>query len=278
MGLIVIYAMSLIATFVAWYLCLIISKPIPRGVLRATIIAFLCSPGILIGHGIGVAPTLFALFVQPPIFTLGSILVVWIITLGVIFAVPALRNDRSEWPPTIEAIFLNAYLVKFAFFGVIAAILLQATIHADQSLGIWIEVVKYGIFFAGAFINLLLCRWVARVRPANPWLTPMLFAAPSLLVSAPTVALMWYGGGAVGGLIGCGRQRGASWIALIVFSLLATNSTYRIYAAATAPAHVTIGGGVLGNAAMAAVFAILAIAPWIILHRKDEKNRSSPGE
>lgn len=272
MGLVFLYALSLIATFVGWYLCVIIPKPIPRGILRATIIACLCSPGILIGHGIGVAPTLFALFVQPSIFTLGSILIVWIITLGVIFGVPALRNDRSEWPPTIEAIFLNAYRVKFIFFGVIAATLLQATIYADQSFGIWIEIGKYGIFFASAGINLILCFWITRRRQANPFLTPLLFAVPSLLVSAPTVALMWYGGGATGGLIGGGRQRTACWLAFIVFSLLTVNSCYRIYAAATAPAHVTIGGGVLGNAALAGVFAVLAVAPWIFYWRQRKEN------
>jgi hypothetical protein len=264
MGLIFLYAASLIAAFISWYACVVIEKPIQRGILRATIIAFLCAPGILIGHGIGVAPTLFALFVQPPVFTLGSILVVWIIALGIIFGIPALRNDRSKWPPTVETIFLNVYLAKFVFFGVLTALLLQATIFADQSTGDWIEVVKYGIFFAGAIINLILCYWSARRRQANPFFTPLLFATPSLLVSAPTVALMWYGGGAVGGLFGSGRQRAARWIALIVFSLLAVNSTYRIYAAANAPAHVTIGGGVLGNTAMAAVFAILAITPWAL--------------
>lgn len=269
MGLIFLYAASLIATFVGWYACVKIPAPIPRGILRATIIAFFCSPGILIGHGIGVAPTLFALFVQPPVFTLGSMLIVWIIALGVIFGIPALRNDRSEWPPAIDAIFLNAYLFKFVFFGLTTAILLQATILADQSQGIWLQVVKYGIFFAGAIINFILCYWITRLRQANPLLTPLLFAVPSLLVSAPTLALMWYGGGAVGGLYGSGRQRGARWIALIVFSLLAINSANRIYAAANAPAHVTIGGGVLGNAAMATLFAILAIAPWVILSKKN---------
>jgi len=152
--------------------------------------------------------------------------------------------------------------------GVIVATLLQATIFADQSTGIWIDFVKYGIFFAGAIVNSLLCYWLTRCRQANPLLAPALFAAPSLLVSAPTVALMWYGGGAFGGLIGSGRRRSARWIALIVFSLLTINSAYRIYAAANAPAHVTIGGGVVGNAAMALVFAILAVAPWVILRKK----------
>ncbi len=268
MGLIFLYAASLIATFLGWYLCVRIPRPIPRGVLRATIVAFFCSPGILIGHGIGVAPTLFALFVQPPVFTLGSMLVVWIISLAIIFGIPALRNDRSKWPPTVEEIFLNAYLVKFVFFGVIVATLLQATILADQSSGIWIAVVTYGLFFAGAIANLILCYWITRIRQANPLLTPLLFAAPSLLVSAPTLALMWYGGGAFGGLLGSGRQRSARWIALITFSLLAINSAYRIYAAANAPAHVTIGGGVLGNAAMAMVFIVLAIAPWVLYWRQ----------
>ena len=61
MNLTLIYAASLTATFIAWYLSNIVPARIPRGILRATIIALLCSPGIMIGHGFGVAPTLFAL-------------------------------------------------------------------------------------------------------------------------------------------------------------------------------------------------------------------------
>ena len=79
---------------------------------------------------------------------------------------------------------------------------------------------------------------------------------------------MWYGGGAIGGLIGVGRQRSACWVSLGVFSILFANSVYRIYAAAVAPAHVTIGGGVGGNAVMAAVFFVLGLAPWLLLWRQ----------
>ena len=53
MSLIAIYAASLVATFVAWYVCTLIPNRMARGVLRAGIIAFLCSPTIVVGHGIG---------------------------------------------------------------------------------------------------------------------------------------------------------------------------------------------------------------------------------
>jgi hypothetical protein len=162
MNLTLIYVASLIATFVAWYLCNLIPARIPRGIIRATIISFLCSPGILIGNGLGVAPTLFALYVQPSIFTLGSMLVIWIIALGAIFGVPALRTAQNEWPPSAADIFLRAYIFKFAFFGVVAATMMQAFILADQRRELWL------------------------------------------------VALMWYGGGAVGGLVGDRRHCRAS--------------------------------------------------------------------
>ena len=278
MNLTFIYAASLMATFVAWYLCNIVPARIPRGILRATIIALLCSPGILIGHGLGVAPTLFALYVQPSIFTFGSILIVWTIALGVIFGVPALRNDRSEWPPSAEDIFLRAHIVKFVFFGVVAATCMQAFIFADQRRELWLVALKYGLFFAGAIFNLALCYWATRSKRANPGLTPVLFAAPALLVAAPTLALMWYGGGAIGGLIGDGRQRSACWISLGVFSLLFANSAYRVYAAAVAPAHVTIGGGVAGNAVMAAVFLVLGLAPWLILQRQNRAKANATND
>ena len=278
MNLTLIYAASLMATFVAWFLCIRVPARIPRGILRATIIALLCSPGILIGHGIGVAPTLFALYAQPSMFTFGSMLIVWIIALGVISGVPALRNDRSEWPPSADDIFLRAHIVKFVFFGIVAAALMQAFIFADQRREIWRVAFMYGLFFAGAILNLALCYWAARSKRANPLVTPVLFAAPALLVSAPPLALMWYGGGAIGGLIGDGRQRAACWISFGVFSLLFANSAYRVYAAAVAPAHVTIGGGVGGNAVMAAVFVVLGIAPWLILQRQNRAKASAAND
>ncbi len=265
MSLTAIYAASLVATFVAWYLCTLIPNRPARGILRAAVIAFLCSPGILVGHGFGVAPTLFALYVQPSIFTFGPMLMVWIIALGVIFGVPALRNDRGQWPPSAKEIFLGFYAGKFVLFGIVAALLIGALIYAGQRRSLWVVTLKYGLFFAAAGINLALCYWAARAKQAKPLLTPLFFSAPALLATAPTVAFMWYGAGAIGGLIGSGSQRIASWIALGVFGLLSANSMFRIYLAATAPPHVTIGGGVAGNAAMAAVFAVLAILPWWML-------------
>ena len=128
MNLTLIYAASLTATFIAWYLCNIVPARIPRGILRATIIALPCSPGIMIWHGFGVAPTLFALEVQPSIFTFASMLIIWIIALSMIFGVPALRNDQSEWPPSAASVFLRTHMIKFVFFGVIAATLLQNSV------------------------------------------------------------------------------------------------------------------------------------------------------
>jgi len=265
MSLELIFAASLVTTFVAWYVCSLIPGRTPRGILRATFIALLCSPGIIIGHGFAVVPSLFALYVQPSIFTLGPMLVVLVIALGIIFGVPALRNHGSAWPPSAEDIFLRAYAPKFGFFGIVSAVLMLALIYTDQQRAIWVIVLKYGLFFAGAVINLTLCYWAARVKQARPFLTPFFFAAPLLLATAPTVPFMWYGGGAIGGLIGSGRQRIAAWVSLSVFALLSANSTFRIYLAATAPSHVTIGGGVAGNAVMAVVFAAVGfVACWTL--------------
>jgi hypothetical protein len=263
MNLKLIFAASLIATFAAWYVCCLIPGRTPRGILRATFIALLCSPGIIIGHGFAVVPSLFALYVQPSIFTLGPMLVVLIIALGIIFGVPASRNSSSAWPPSAEDIFLRAYAPKFVFFGIVSAVLMLALIYTAQQRAMWMIALKYGLFFAGALINLTLCYWATRVKQARPLLTPLFFAAPALLMTAPTVPFMWYGGGAIGGLIGSGSQRIAAWVSLCVFALLSVNSTFRIYLAATAQPHVTIGGGVAGNAVMAVVFAAVGfLACW----------------
>ena len=60
MSLKLIFAASLVATFVAWYVFSLIPGRTPRGILRATFIALLCSPGIIVGHGFAVVPSLFA--------------------------------------------------------------------------------------------------------------------------------------------------------------------------------------------------------------------------
>ena len=262
-----ILAASLAVAFVAWYGCGPIPGRVPRGMLRATIIALLCSPGVLIGHGFAVVPSLFALYAQPSLFTLGAMLVVWIIALGIIFGVPALRNHRNAWPPSTGDILLSAHAPKFVFFGIVAALLMRTLVYSDQWRAPWGVTLQYGLFFAGAVVNLTLCYWVTRAKQARPFLTPILFAAPVFAVSGATVLFLWYGGGALGGLIASGRQRVAAWVALGVFGLLSANSIFRTYLAATALPHVKIGGGVAGNAALAAVFAGVGLAAWWMLRR-----------
>jgi len=277
MSLELTFAASLVAAFFAWYVCSLIPGRTPRGILRAAFIALLCSPGIIVGHGFAVVPSLFALYVQPSIFTLGPMLVVWLLVLGLILGVPSLRNHHSAWPPSAEDIFLRAYAPKFVFFGIVAAVILLALLYSDKRHALWVVALKYGLFFAGAGVNLTLCYWATRAKQAKPFLTPLFFSTPALLAAAYTVPFMWYGGGAIGGLIGSGRQRIAARVSLGLFALLSANATFRIYQAATAPPHVTIGGGVVGNAAMAAVFAGMGIMAWWKLrrHARGEK-RSIP--
>ena len=71
-ALLLLYAASVVGAFIGWYACGPIKATSVRCVARAGLIAFLCAPGVLVGHGIGVVPTLFALTVQPP-FALISI-------------------------------------------------------------------------------------------------------------------------------------------------------------------------------------------------------------
>ena len=255
-------AASLAATFVSWYVFSLIPWRTLRGVLRATLIALLCSPGILIGHGFAVVPSLFALSVQPSIFTLGPMLLVWIIALAVIFGVPALRNDRRAWPPAASEIFLTAYAAKFVYFGLIAAVLRMELSYVDRPRAMWVVALQYGLFFAGAAVNLTLCQWATRTKQARPLVIPLAFAAPAMIVAHPTVPFIWYAGGAVGGLIGSGRRHIAAWVALGASALLLVNALFRTYLAATAAAHVTIGGGVAGNAAMAALYAVAGFVAW----------------
>ena len=176
--LLLLYAASVVGAFIGWYACGPIQATSVRCVARASLIAFLCAPGVLVGHGIGVAPTLFALTVQPP-FTLISIAITWLIALGLIFGIPALRTHQNRWPPSVQEFFIDGYLFKFLLFGLIHAMLMVT----------------------------VLCFRAVTSKNANPYLVPVLFAAPVFFGTAPTVSLLWLGGGAVGSLAACGRQR-----------------------------------------------------------------------
>ena len=98
--LVLIYAASLAAAFVAWYFCLLIPNRWARGLLRAAFVGVLCAPGVLIGHGVAPAPMLFALYAQPFIFNFALISFAWIVASAIILGVPALRNDPGRWPPS----------------------------------------------------------------------------------------------------------------------------------------------------------------------------------
>jgi len=269
MNLLLLYAASVVGAFIGWYACGPIKATAVRCVARASLIAFLCAPGVLVGHGIGVAPTLFALTVQPPPFTLISIALAWVIALGLILGVPALRTHQNRWPPSVQEFFIDGYLFKFLLFGLIHAMLIVAVLYADDTYYYTMQGIGYALFFAGAAINFVLCFRAVTSRNANPYLVPVLFAAPVFFGTAPTVGLLWLGGGAVGSLAARRRHRLAAHISAAVFLLLAANSLLRSYRAIDAPSHVTIGGGVAGNAAMAALFVVLAIVSWWALNRRN---------
>ncbi len=266
MSLLFLYAASVIAAFIGWYAFGPIKSRSVRCVVRASLVEFLCAPGVLIGHGVGVAPTLFALTVQPP-FTLISIAIFWVIALALVFGVPALREHQNRWPPSAQAFFIDGYIGKFLLFGLVYGMVLVAVLFADDTYYHVVEGIKYALFFAGAAINFVLCFRAVASKNANPYLVPVLFAAPIFFGAAPTVSLLWYGGGAVGGLAASRRHRLAAQLSTAVLLLLAANSLLRAYRAIDAPPHVTIGGGVAGNAAMAALFIVLAIVAWWALHR-----------
>jgi len=267
MGL--VFAGSLAIAFICWYVCGLIPGRTMRGIARATLIAILCSPGVVVGHGFAVVPGLYALAMQPSIFSIGPMVVVWVIAMAIILGGPNLRNHRSTWPPAVKETILKVYPAKFLFLGLIAAVMMRSLIFAGFTGGVWIMLLKYGLFFGGGLFNLWLCYRAVRENKAPPLLVPLAFAAPTLVAASPTVPFVWYAAGAIGGLAGTGRWRNAGWVALGVFALLAGNSLLRTYYAATAESHITIQGGVAGNAAMAALYAIAGIVAWWYLKRRE---------
>jgi len=267
MNLLLLYVASVVGAFIGWYACGPIKSTSVRCIARASLIAFLCSPGVLVGHGIGVAPTLFALVVQPP-FTLISIGIFWLIALALVFGIPALRTQQNRWPPSPQEFFLDGYLFKFLLFGLLHGMVMVVVLYADDTYYYAMQVLGYALFFAGAAINFVLCFRAVTLKNANPYLVPVLFAAPVFFGTAPTVSLLWFAGGVVGSLVARRQHRLAAGISAAVLLLLAANSLLRSYRAIDAPSHVTIQGGVAGNAAIAALFVVLAIVSWWAFNRR----------
>lgn len=267
MDLLLLYAASVVGAFLGWYACGPIKSTSVRCVIRAGLIAFLCAPGVLVGHGIGVTPTLFALTVQPP-FTLITIAIFWLIALALVFGIPALRTHQNRWPPSAQELFFDGYIFKFLLFGLIHGMLMVVVLYADDTYYYTMQVITYALFFAGAAINFVLCFRAVTSMNANPYLVPFLFATPVFFGTVPTVSLLWLAGGAVGSLVARRHHRFAAYVSAAVLLLLAANSLVRSYRAIDAPSHVTIQGGVVGNAAMAALFVVLAIVSWWALSRR----------
>lgn len=274
MTLSLIFAAGLAVTFVGWYLAGLISQPVARGVVRATLIAVLCSPGVVIGHGLAVVPALFALAVQPTIYTLGLMAIVWVAALAAILGVPALRRQSSTWPPVSGELFVSGYPGKLLLLGVLAAVIMRALIFASYQQDAAIMLLKYALFFAGAAVNLVLSYRVARDLQAPPLLIALPFALPSLMVASSTVPLVWYAAGAIGGLAGSGRHTAANRIVVALFLFLVAGSLFRTYLAANAEAHVTIQGGIAGNAAAAILYAAMGIFSWWLLRRLTVSTRA----
>ena len=161
---------------------------------------------MIVGHGIGVVPTLFALIAQPS-FALISIGITWLIALGLIFGTPALRTHQNRWPPSVQGLFIDGYIFKFLLFGLLHAMLMVTVLYADETRYGMMQGIGYALFFAGAVINFVLCFRAVTSTNANPYLVPVLFAAPVFFGTAPTVSMLWLGGGTFGSLAACGRQR-----------------------------------------------------------------------
>jgi hypothetical protein len=149
----------------------------------------------------------------------------------------------------------------------------MAVLYADETRYGVMQAIGYVLFFAGAAINFVLCFRAVTSKNANPYLVPVLFAAPVFFGTAPIVSLLWLGGGAVGSLAACRHHRVAALVSAAGFLLLAANSLVRSYRAIDAPSHVTIGGGVAGNAAIAALFVVLAIVSSWALNRRSAADR-----
>ena len=257
----VIILACLVSTFFGWYLLGAVRDERSRNSARALLVALLCSPGVLVGHGIGVAPGVYALFVQPGVFSIGPILVVWLIAMAVIFNTPALRAGPA-WPYTWHQIFVAGHPAKFLLYGVTAVVALNLLSYGGMSRWVW-PVVASDLFMLGcALANLLLCQRAEREKSAQVWTIPLWFALPALIVATPTLFAFWYAAGVTGSLWSDGRHATAARVATGALGVLAALYAWRIQLAATAASHVHIPGGVTGNLILSVVCVVAALLAW----------------
>jgi hypothetical protein len=272
-SLLLLYAVSVLTAFFGWYACGPIANRSARCVTRASVIAFLCAPGLVVGHGFAVVPTVYALAVQPSVFTAVPIGIVWLVTLGLVFGVPVLRRHENGWPPSPRELFVDGYIGKYVLFGLVCAATLGAALYAGETPAI--KALQYALLVGGAALSFDLCFQASRLKNANSVVTPALFSVPVFFVGAAPALVLWYGAGVTGALVARGRGRIATWTSTAVFALLAANFIERSYRAFGAPPHVRIQGGVAGNVAFAALCVVFAAVSWWLLRRYGT-GRSSP--
>ncbi len=117
--LVLLYAASLLVAYFVWHGCGQINNAPMRGMLRAALVALLCTPGIAVGHGIMPVPSLFGLFVQP-LFTLLPVAIGCLFALIITFTGNGKRNPATGWPSL--SLLLRYSPAKLVLFGVITAL------------------------------------------------------------------------------------------------------------------------------------------------------------
>jgi len=251
-----LYAIGLAAAFLGWTVLGWIRSSVGRAVARSVFVALTATPTILAGHGVAVVPAWFLLFEESlhP-FAWIPIGTTTVLGLILVLTIRPLREARTAWPLDVGAVLVRPAYPKALLLGVLAFLSFAAAYQPISDH--WQLQILCLLLGAGA--NFAFCHHAARRFQRTGAFLPLFFAGPIGVTSILVYSIAWYIAGFAGQLVASGKAQRALWLGAVTFGVLCvlvTEHTLQAFRARDL-SHVTIQGGVAGNASMAMVALLL---------------------
>ena len=266
------FAMGIILTIAGWTWLGFINSGLLRATMRSGLIAVCIAPSVILGEGIGFAPTIILLF-SPNYSKIGLILnlFIWIVGFLFILACPGLRASRTQRPLRLVKELLNPPHFKLFLFGIAAFLLIQGNFRVLHSWGVSIIVM-----FAAILLHYVLCMSASRISGRKSWILALPFSTPILLSGAYFTSAVWFLAGVAGVMISIHEKKKALLMAALASTLMLLSSVQSTLSAIkfkNTP-QIHISGGILGNGILMGAFFICATFFWVFLwkYKKQYQN------
>lgn len=267
------FAIGLALVLVGWIGLGLVRSEVARALVRSGWIALWGAPSVLAGHGVAFVPAYYLLIAEPlhP-FGLIPIASVWVLLAVLTLAIGPLRRLRTERPFDLWRALVHPAYPKLFLYGVEMLLLFGALFEpiADH----WQA--QFAFLFAGGAPAYLFCRRAALSFGRKEMVLPLAFAAPIAVSGVFAYAILWYLAGLAGQLVATRRPERALWLGAGTFAVLSLVSVRRTLVATEYRdvSHVTIQGGVAGNAGIAAG-CVLATLLCLFLLRMARRGRAA---